>query len=594
MAAVAAILIYALIDKKRKTTIVFYDIEEQAEQEIQQFYNAFEQLMNCGAAWHITSQAAVRDRKYHAGANAIVKRTKIKIEYKIPPYFKTNVKVPAIPVGKQVLYCFPDKILIYEGKQVGGISYANLSIEQNDQRFIEDGIVPRDGTVVDHTWRYVNKSGGPDKRFKNNQKLPVLIYSDLSFQSDTGLNELIELSRQGVGNDLIQQLNKYKASPLGNGKLELPKGRKVSALQTQPESSSRQEGAEAATPPVKITSQIISSQQEDVIPVEERIKDAIASSHGLYPHEVLALDYAHSYYTEGNHYQGFWWYRYGVSNVDALLRSLLDRGFLQVGDLQSAIENENITALKEELKRHGLKVSGKKAELVQRLLDGVSHNELNARFAKRTYQLTEPGKQVLEEEAYVPYIHRHQLEDLDIWSLNRIVHTPPHMPFRDKIWGYLNQRGMEHINAGNFGLYRNCRYNMAVFLQEEKRYKDALGMLSEVVFYDLSGLSNNYDPKYLDIYAGSFFPYKESSATTAPGIINDILQCQKTLGISEDELRTQLFTHMKKFSAPLHLFTPEECVDIVFMEIREDSEALTKIYAKAKRRFKQKYPNISC
>lgn len=212
LAVVTAILIYSFIDKKRKTTIIFYDIDEQAEQEIQQFYNAFEQLMRCNLVWHITAQAAVRDRKYHAGANSIVKRTKITIKYKTPPYMKTNVKVPSIPVGKQTLYFFPDRILIYVGKRVGGLSYANLSITQKGQRFIEDGVVPKDGVVVDHTWRYVNKSGGPDKRFKNNRKLPVLMYSDISFLSSTGLNELIELSRQGVGVELIRQLDKYKVN----------------------------------------------------------------------------------------------------------------------------------------------------------------------------------------------------------------------------------------------------------------------------------------------------------------------------------------------------------------------------------------------
>ncbi len=594
IAIIAAILINVLIDKRRKTTIIFYDIEEQAEQEIQQLYNAFEQLMNCSFVWHIASQAAVQDRKYHAGASTVVRRTKIKIEYKTPPYLKTNVKVPAIPVGKQILYCFPDRILIYEGKQVGGISYANLSIRQRGQRFIEDGIVPEDGTIVDHTWRYVNKSGGPDKRFKDNRKLPILIYSDISFQSDTGLNELIELSKQDVGVELIQQLDKYKASPWWNEELESSKGIQMPASQPQPILLPKQVSAEAAMPSIEVIPQIISSTPKDVIPAEIRIKDAIASSHGLYPHEVLVLDYSHSYYTEGNHYQSFWWYGYGVSNVDALLRSLLDRGFLQVGDLQSAIENENAVVLKEELKKYGSKVSGKKAELVHRLINEVSHDELSVRFTKRMYQLTELGKRALEEEAYVPYIHRHPFEGLDIWSLNRIMYTPPYMSFRDKILDYLYQRGTEHISAGNFGLYRNCRYSMSVLLQEEKRYMDALGMLAEVVFYDLSGLSNNYDPKYLDIYAESYFPYQESSATTAPGIIDAILQCQKELGIVEDELKSELLNHMRRLSAPLHLFTPEECVDIVLGEVCENTEALTKIYSKAKRRFKQKYPSLKC
>lgn len=345
---------------------------------------------------------------------------------------------------------------------------------------------------------------------------------------------------------------------------------------------------------IKVTTEIIPSVAVEIVPAEKRMQNAIAGKHGLYPHEVLILNYAGSYYTEGNSFQGFWWYRYGVRNVDKCLHSLLDRGFLQVGNLQSAIRKETVVDLKEELKKYGLKVSGKKDELVQRLMAEVSHDELNFRFAKRTYQLTELGKQAFDEEGYVPYIHKHPLEDLDIWSLNRIIHKPPYMPYRDKIWGYLNKRSMEHFAAGNFGLYRNCRYHMYSFLLEEKKIKDALGMLSEVVFYDLSGLGNNYEPQYLDIFAEHFFPYKDSTVTMAPGITNAVIHCQEELNLSDEELKTIMLDRMNRLSAPLHLFTPEECVNIVLMEIRGDTEALIKMYAKAKRRFKQKFPGIKC
>ncbi|WP_462388382.1 hypothetical protein [Acidovorax sp. Q11] len=55
-------------------------------------------------------------------------------------------------------------------------------------RFIEDGSPPRDAQVIDRTWRYVNKKGGPDKRFKNNRELPVCLYDELQLSSSTGLN----------------------------------------------------------------------------------------------------------------------------------------------------------------------------------------------------------------------------------------------------------------------------------------------------------------------------------------------------------------------------------------------------------------------
>jgi len=347
-----------------------------------------------------------------------------------------------------------------------------------------------------------------------------------------------------------------------------------------------------ATPVITVSSEIIRSEADDVVPATVRVKTAIPSKHGLYPHEILMLDYAASFYTEDNNFQGFWWYRYGVRSVMEGLRSLLERSFLQIGDLQSAVEKENATVLKEELKKRGLKTTGKKADLVKRLLEEASDEELNLRFTRRTYQLTELGKQALAEESYVPYIHRHQHEDLDIWSLNKIVHTPPQMSYRDKIWGYLNKRSMEHISARNFGLYRNCRYHMHLFLMEEKHRKDALAMLTEVVYYDLSGLGNGYNPQYLHITAEFFFPYTKSIAKTAPGIISAIMKCQEEIGLTDEELRETLLNRISTLSAPLHLFTPEECVDIIFMEVRQDEDALNKIYAKAERRFKQKQANV--
>ena len=195
------------------------------------------------------------------------------------------------------------------------------------------------------------------------------------------------------------------------------------------------------------------SQEEidaQIVPVEDRVKTAIASKRGLFPHEILVLDYAHTFYTSGNSFQGFWWYQYGVRDVQAVLDSLAQRGYLQIGDLRAALNKQTASTIKEVLKSHGLKQTGKKDELIERAISEISEDELNQRFPKRTYNLTDNGKAALEEEVYIPYIHRHSVEDLDIWSLNRIVHSEPYMPFRDKIWGYLSQRSMKHFSDRNF------------------------------------------------------------------------------------------------------------------------------------------------
>lgn len=209
LAIMAIIIVYLLVDRLRKTTILFYDIEKETENEIQRFYETFTELMRCSRVWHVSAQADVRDRKYHAGADSVVKRSCIAIRYKSLPRIKTNIRVPCIPVGKQTIYFLPDRILVFDGKQVGGVSYSNLLVTQCNHNFIESESIPEDGKIVGYTWRYINKSGGPDKRFKDNPQLPIMLYSDVLFTSTTGLNERVEFSRVDVGKTLNRQLMVY-------------------------------------------------------------------------------------------------------------------------------------------------------------------------------------------------------------------------------------------------------------------------------------------------------------------------------------------------------------------------------------------------
>lgn len=114
--------------------------------------------------------------------------------------------VPTISVGRQTLYFFPNAILVEAGGRVGGIRYGLIDVTVEDAQFIETESVPRDAQKVGQTWRYVNKSGGPDRRFKDNPSIPIVRYEAIHLRSSTGLNELIQVSRIGLGSALANSL----------------------------------------------------------------------------------------------------------------------------------------------------------------------------------------------------------------------------------------------------------------------------------------------------------------------------------------------------------------------------------------------------
>lgn len=199
-----AVIAAAIRDRLVKTVVLMYNMEPEFESSYRQLYDAFDALRHAKKVWHVSAKGETGDAKYHAGANELIRRTQVAVEFKTPPFVKTNIPTPSIPVGKQRLYFFPDRVLVFESKNVGAVSYENLDLRIDEIQFIETENVPRDSKVVGKTWQYVNKKGGPDKRFKNNREYPVALYQSVHFRSSTGLNELIHISRIDIA-DVIRK-----------------------------------------------------------------------------------------------------------------------------------------------------------------------------------------------------------------------------------------------------------------------------------------------------------------------------------------------------------------------------------------------------
>jgi hypothetical protein len=198
IAGLALILVTGRRDRIAKTTVILYELEPPIEEAFRRFSEWADALACAGRTWHIAASASVRDRKYHAGASDLVQRSVTIVRTSAPPLVTTNVPVLSIGAGRQTLYFLPDRLLVYDAAGIGAISYRTLQLCASKQRFIEEGGVPSDAKIVDRTWKYVNKSGGPDRRFRENREIPICLYDELSFRTPTGLNETFQISRSGV------------------------------------------------------------------------------------------------------------------------------------------------------------------------------------------------------------------------------------------------------------------------------------------------------------------------------------------------------------------------------------------------------------
>jgi hypothetical protein len=99
-----------------------------------------------------------------------------------------------LDVSGQMLYFLPDRLLIYQGGSVGALAYNSVDCSVMPTRFIESEGVPSDSQVVGQTWRYVNKGGGPDRRFGTNPQIPIALYGQVNLHSQSGMNIVLHAS----------------------------------------------------------------------------------------------------------------------------------------------------------------------------------------------------------------------------------------------------------------------------------------------------------------------------------------------------------------------------------------------------------------
>ena len=210
-----ATLVVAHLDTLRRTTVLFYDMEPDAERRYQMLHDACDAFAACNGTWHLEAAGATRDQKRNAGASTLVRRKTIRLSKQPPTTLRTNIDVPTIPAGRQTLVFLPDRLLVFDRDGVGAVAYDSVSVEVASSRFIEEGPVPSDATVVGQTWRYVNKKGGPDKRFKDNRQLPICMYESMLLKSLSGLNEAFQLSSTGAGDLLRKAVRTQIATTVG-------------------------------------------------------------------------------------------------------------------------------------------------------------------------------------------------------------------------------------------------------------------------------------------------------------------------------------------------------------------------------------------
>ena len=344
-----------------------------------------------------------------------------------------------------------------------------------------------------------------------------------------------------------------------------------------------------------IVNKIIIQNDNEFIPVGNMITSLYPNQYGLYPHEILVLYLL----PDKNNHPKYWFYRYHVQNLPEVIQSLINRNFIvfSISSKKEIIGHYKITELRNLLKKYEIKSPKKKDDVIQTILDNIPHDEIEKLITTCNitghYMLSSLGQEAIKDDEYVLYTHKHNYDEFDIYSLNRIM-AGDTKNYKQYIMEIFTKKCSEYLKTNQYNNYRHTKFHISEFLAEEGQILQAIKSIAEIIYIDLNDLSDsNYSPDSESAeIIGFYLPVNNLSS----GIIGRLCEYKEKLKLGNEQLINilfEVFTYASTYSSlQFHIFTETECVKITLSNIDNNTQEIINIHKQVKQRLQEKYPKI--
>lgn len=189
-----------LYEEKKRISKVSYNLKTNSRFNL--LTDAFMELSSTNKIWQIYAEQMNTEFKRNSGASKLISRMDVILTKTMPPYLKTDIENYSIKI-KQLnndIYIFfmPDSTLLFQNTKYSKINYNSISIDMKVTNFIETKMVPNDSTITGYSWRYSNKNGDPDRRYRDNHKIPNVQYAEIIIMHKSTGNIICQLQISNV------------------------------------------------------------------------------------------------------------------------------------------------------------------------------------------------------------------------------------------------------------------------------------------------------------------------------------------------------------------------------------------------------------
>jgi hypothetical protein len=186
------------------TVAVEYRLDGDAARSFRKVTEAFQRFARCRAVWHVQRKGAAKGHR--------VIRRRIRPRVGLPPRLRSNLRVPALRAGRQRLYFFPDRVLVYDAQMVWAVPYPDLKVEAAQVHVGDSGRASREPKGNGAT----GGTATPARPGVNGL---------VRLRSSTGLSEMFQCSSPQAAADFAAAVASLKEAPRaadGTAPVKLP------------------------------------------------------------------------------------------------------------------------------------------------------------------------------------------------------------------------------------------------------------------------------------------------------------------------------------------------------------------------------------
>lgn len=315
---------------------------------------------------------------------------------------------------------------------------------------------------------------------------------------------------------------------------------------------------------------------------------------------LILLTMAERFKINEKNYPDYLRSNFGIGFPNEKYKALFAEGFIRPASAAESLPHLRVTELKAIATEYKLKTSGKKEELCQRLIESIPPENLESNISERYWVITEEGHIELAKNPYIGFYldkHKYSLESigLDITTFSKLFSEKNDRSIRDVIWGEFNRKTTEFykkaITKSEFREYCELLRTMALFLEEEGRYSDALATYIRYLYYGVNFEAALKAIQYYsvtkDLHSAAEILYTD--VEMMPYTANEIMNLSNGCEYDSTQLRTFMLDAFSR-EQDSGMFSPTELTELIMLGLNGDAEGQMKICSNAMRVATKKIP----